>query len=49
MYGDNVIEIDFDALIANETDSTLQEMHEYFASVEPTKKMSTRACSKGRI
>jgi lipoteichoic acid synthase len=36
VYRENVMEIDFDALIANETDSTLLEMHEYFANVEPT-------------
>ena len=48
MYGDNVIEIDFDALIANETDSTLQEMHEYFASVEPTKKNEYTGMFEGK-
>jgi lipoteichoic acid synthase len=48
VYGDNVIEIDFDALIANETDSTLQEMHEYFASVEPTKKNEYTGMFEGK-
>jgi phosphoglycerol transferase MdoB-like AlkP superfamily enzyme len=36
-YGDNVLEIDFDALMAEETDSTILDMHEYFKNVEPTK------------
>ena len=38
VYGQNVMEIDFDALIANESDSTLLDMHNYFSSVEPTYK-----------
>lgn len=36
-YGDNVTEIDFDALIAEETDGEIIDMHEYFKSVLPTK------------
>lgn len=36
-YKDQVLEIDFDALIAGETDRTLAEMHQYFSKVEPTK------------
>ncbi len=35
-YGYNVIDIDFDSLIENETDETIIEMHEYFSSVSPT-------------
>lgn len=31
-----VLEIDFDALIARQTDETLADMHRYFASVSPT-------------
>lgn len=34
----NVMDIDFDTLIANESDSTVKAMHQYFQSVEPTKK-----------
>ncbi len=37
VYGDNVLEIDFDALLAEEKDSTVQKMHQYFSSVTPTK------------
>lgn len=33
--GPNVMDIDFDALIANETDSTLKDMHEYFRDRTP--------------
>lgn len=35
-YQPNVMEIDFDALIANETDEVLIDMYEYFSQVEPT-------------
>lgn len=35
-YDDNVLEIDFDALIAAESDSTIVDMHEYFKKKEPT-------------
>ncbi len=35
-YAANVMDIDFDALIANETDKTLLDMHTYFSQVEPT-------------
>lgn len=38
VYEDNVLEIDFDALIAGETNKTLSDMHSYFASAEPTSK-----------
>jgi len=34
----NVMDIDFNALIASETDETVRGMHEYFNSVEPTRK-----------
>ncbi|MGE4353253.1 MAG: LTA synthase family protein [Oscillospiraceae bacterium] len=32
----NVLDIDFDTLIANEDDPALKKIHEYFSSVEPT-------------
>ena len=35
-YGKNVMEIDFDTLIANETDPEIVDMHRYFARVKPT-------------
>lgn len=37
-YGDNVLEIDFDALMAGEEDETLLRMHQYFSQAEPTAK-----------
>jgi lipoteichoic acid synthase len=37
-YGYNVMEIDFDRLIEEETSSTLLQMHNYFANREPTQK-----------
>lgn len=36
-YEDNVLQIDFDQLIKNETDKTLVQMHQYFQNVSPTK------------
>jgi hypothetical protein len=36
-YDDNVLEIDFDALIAEESDDKIIDMHEYFRDREPTK------------
>lgn len=35
-YKPNVMNIDFDTLIANETDKKLLDMHKYFSTVEPT-------------
>ena len=48
VYGDNVMEIDFDALIASETNSTLQDMHEYFSNVEPTSKNEYTGMFEGK-
>lgn len=36
--GANVLEIDFDDLMAGETDETLLRMHQYFSQAEPTEK-----------
>jgi len=36
-YEDQVMDIDWDSLIANETDETLLKMHQYFSSLTPTK------------
>ena len=36
VYGPNVMEINFDTLIKNETDPSLKKLHEYFDSVNPT-------------
>src|SRR5699024_1232990 len=38
VYGDNVLAIDFDALMAEESDETLLRMYEYFSQAEPTAK-----------
>lgn len=43
----NKMDIDFDSLIANETDETLLDMHKYFNSVEPTKKNQFTGMFKG--
>ncbi len=37
VLGDNVLEIDFDTLIANETNKDIKAMHKYFAGLTPTK------------
>ncbi|NLL04510.1 MAG: LTA synthase family protein [Clostridiaceae bacterium] len=37
-FSTNVSNIDFEALISNEKDKTLLDMHKYFYSVEPSKK-----------
>lgn len=37
-YGENVLEIDFDSLMAGETDETLLRMHQYFSQAESTEK-----------
>lgn len=44
----NVMDIDFDKLIANEADPEIQAMHKYFKSVEPTKKNSYTGRYKGK-
>ncbi len=36
-YGYNILDIDFDSLIANETNSTIKQMHEYFKNDAGTK------------
>ncbi|MBQ2863723.1 MAG: sulfatase-like hydrolase/transferase [Clostridia bacterium] len=36
-YGYNVMNIDFESLIANAPNKTIKGMHEYFSSIEPTK------------
>lgn len=39
-YGYNVMEIDFDSLIANEKNSTIKDMHEYFSQMELASKQN---------
>lgn len=36
--GDNVLDINFSALLAGESDATVKKMHEYFANQTPTEK-----------
>lgn len=43
----NVINIDFDSLIASETDDTIKTMHQYFSSVIPTNKNEYTGTCKG--
>lgn len=43
----NIMDIDFEALIANEKDAEILDMHEYFYSVEPTKKNKYTGIFKG--
>ncbi len=44
----NVTEIDFDSLIANESDETVKSMHEYFKGVVPTKQNDYTGMFKGK-
>ncbi len=43
----NILQIDFDALMASETDKTVQSLHTYFSAVEPTKKNDKTGMFKG--
>ena len=47
-YYPNVLEIDFEALIENETDATIQDMHRYFSELEPTNKNEYTGMFKGK-
>lgn len=47
-YGDNVLDIDFDSLIASDTDETLLSMDQYFASQKPTKKNEYTGLFEGK-
>lgn len=44
----NITEIDFDKLIGKEQNKTIKNMHEYFASVEPTKKNEYTGMFEGK-
>ncbi len=44
----NIIEIDFDTLINNETDEVVKNMHNYFKSVEPTNQNEYTGVFKGK-
>ena len=47
-YGDNVLNIDFNSMIASDTDETLLSMDQYFASQVPTKKNEYTGIFKGK-
>ena len=47
VYEPNVMDIDFDELIANETNSTYREMHEYFRDRTPTMRNEYTGLFKG--
>lgn len=48
VYGDNVLEIDFDALMAGETDEAIGAMHQYFSTVTPTQQNEWTGYFKGK-
>ncbi|MBE6679875.1 MAG: LTA synthase family protein [Ruminococcaceae bacterium] len=48
VYGDNVMDIDFETLIANEKNKEIKAMHEYFASLTPTKKNKYTGMFEGK-
>ncbi len=47
-YEPNVMEIDFDSLIANTSNKTIKDMHEYFSSVTPSMKNEYTGAWKGK-
>lgn len=47
-YGPNVLNIDFDALMAGETDKTVQNMHQYFSTRQPTMKNEYTGMFEGK-
>ena len=47
-YEPNVLNIDFDALIAGETDSTLLNMHKFFSTRQPTMKNEYTGMFRGK-
>ncbi len=46
-FGKNIINIDFNSLIANEKDKTIVDMHKYFSSLLPTDKNKYTGIFKG--
>ena len=48
VYGNNVMDIDFDTLIANETDKTLLGMHKFFATKTPNKQNEYTGMFEGK-
>lgn len=37
VYGENVMQIDFDSLIASESNAAVKQLHQYFSQLEPSK------------
>lgn len=48
LYEDQIMDIDFDALLAADTDSTLKSMDEYFSGQTPTKKNAYTGLFQGK-
>lgn len=48
VYENQVMEIDFDSLIAEEPNETIREMHQYFSNVTPTKKNQYTGMFEGK-
>ena len=48
VYEPNVLDIDFDSLIAKETNKTLKNMHQYFSTREPTLKNEYTGMFEGK-
>ena len=48
VYGDNVMDIDFASLIANESNADIQAAHKYFSSLTPTKQNEYTGMFKGK-
>ncbi len=47
-YGDNVLEIDFNALINGENNKNIKKLHQYFSTVTPTKKNEYTGMFEGK-
>ncbi len=48
VYENNVMDIDFNSLIANESSDTITDMHQYFSTVTPTKQNEYTGYFKGK-
>lgn len=48
VYGDNVMGIDFNALIANTGNSRINAVSQYVSSLTPSKRTNTPACLPGK-
>lgn len=48
VYGDNVMDIDFETLIANESNKDVAKIHEYVSGLKPSKKNDYTGLFKGK-